>query len=176
MAVIFFSLLSKCKRVNFHSFTELNEGHVFEWKTTLKGRSESCNFDNNIPLFLEWKFYLSSTLILEWNFTTQKLVLSSVPLLSLFISTLSTRFSFREYLYTLELKLCISMHSNWIFFYTLLNLLASITHQNGRSFFIMLSSSLSSCLNLNTRVYRNNVRTYHFIPVFTIIQCRLHFL
>ena len=31
-------LLSKCKRVNFHSFKELNAGqHVFEWKITLKG-------------------------------------------------------------------------------------------------------------------------------------------
>ena len=33
-----FNILSKCKRVNFHSFKELNAGqHVFEWKTTLKG-------------------------------------------------------------------------------------------------------------------------------------------
>ena len=31
-------VLSKCKRMNFHSFKELNEGqHVFEGKTTLKG-------------------------------------------------------------------------------------------------------------------------------------------
>ena len=29
--------LSKCKRVNFHSFKELNEGHVFERETTLNG-------------------------------------------------------------------------------------------------------------------------------------------
>ena len=42
--------LSKCKRVNFHSFKELNsEQHVFEWKTTLK-REKSVKVANLIKI------------------------------------------------------------------------------------------------------------------------------
>ena len=55
-------LLSICKRVNFHSFKELNEGqHVFEWKTTLKGVKVVIL----ITLFHSWNEIFTSTLILE---------------------------------------------------------------------------------------------------------------
>lgn len=56
-------------------------------------RSESYIILNNIPLFRSEKFI--STLIFEWNFTTQNcVVLRFTP----FIHPLSTRFIFREYI------------------------------------------------------------------------------
>ena len=86
-------VLSKRKWVNFHSFKELNEGqYVFEWKTTLKGVKV-------VILITIFHFIgsekFTSTLVLEWNFTTQKRAVLRFTPFTLF-SILSTRFTFRE--------------------------------------------------------------------------------
>ena len=86
-------VLSKCKRVNFRSFKELNEGQlVFEWKTTGHSeRSESCYFDKNIPFFLEWTIHFHTHFRLK--FYNSKMCC----LIRFTLFHISTRFTFREY-------------------------------------------------------------------------------
>ena len=52
------TVLSKCKRVNFHSLMELNEGHdLFEWKNTPKRVKE--DFFRQYTTLLRVKIKLS---------------------------------------------------------------------------------------------------------------------
>ena len=64
--------------ISMSSFKELNAGHVFEWKTTLKGVKVANLIKKNSTLYMEWKIQFH--IHLEWNFTNQKCIVLRLTL------------------------------------------------------------------------------------------------